>query len=209
MDRSVFHAVKDHQQIQKYDNLNSYTVVIDSHHSIGYNPGVSPHNQFTINFADNQTSHIKNAKIRLQFLGLPISSANTFGFGALLWSGSKNAFKTTTGGGMGRVSNLLSVVSFKEVVEIDTPSYAPAVFGGAGANVEIPKVEVKACIGEPVSDNFVYCDNPFGKKITFTVTGENLIEPNNDLGNANDERVVVVIEVVLLPDNQANDKFSY
>ena len=225
MDNSVFHAVKDHQQIEKYNALNTSTIVIDDTNREGFDAGndtaLGRHNQFTIQFAENQSQHIKNAKIRLKFLGLPVATANTYGYGAVLWGGTKNGFRTSHDGGMGRVSDILTVFAAKEVIETDMTNQTittglqsetgpPALVGEHKVNtLSMPTFSVKSCIGEPVSDNWVYCDNPFGKSIQFTITEEDLVTPNADLGHSAGERVIMVLEVCLLPDNQANDKFSY
>jgi len=70
------------------------------------------------------------------------------------------------------------------------------------------KTLVTAKIGKPLSDNFILCDNPFGKTLSFELVGEDMttLLP---LGNAANEATVIGLEVKLLPDNQSNDRFSY
>ena len=70
------------------------------------------------------------------------------------------------------------------------------------------KTTIVANIGKPLSDNWILCDNPFGKTLSFDLVGEDMITLL-PLGNAGDEATIICLEVKLLPDNQSNDKFSY
>ncbi len=70
------------------------------------------------------------------------------------------------------------------------------------------RTQVTACVGRPLSDNWVLCDNPFGKTLSFDIVGEDMTTLL-DMGNAADEATVICLEVKLLPDNQANDRYNY
>ena len=70
MNRSSFLDVRAKQQIDKYDYLNTYVINISDSDDLLYEDGVSDHNSFSVVFPDNQSSHIKNAKIRVKSVGL-------------------------------------------------------------------------------------------------------------------------------------------
>ena len=70
------------------------------------------------------------------------------------------------------------------------------------------RTQVTACVGRPLSDNWVLCDNPFGKTLSFDIVGEDMTTLM-DLGTEADEATIICLEVKLLPDNQANDRYNY
>lgn len=74
MDRGTFHSIRDKQEIDKYDALNTYVIFLDSTNQPGFNNGVSAHNDFKQVIPDNGTSHIKLARCRVRNIILPKDS---------------------------------------------------------------------------------------------------------------------------------------
>lgn len=102
MDRSAFHAIRDNQQIHKYEALNTYTIYLNSRAAPGFVDGDATnglHYKFTNEIQDNGSSHIKNAVARVKFIGTPFYSigANN-AYGSVNWNLSKNQYNTLKGG---------------------------------------------------------------------------------------------------------------
>lgn len=254
-------AINDHQQVMKYNALNTYTLYLRDTDRIGYIAGDAAHgthNSFRLQLPEIPSGHIKNAMVRLKFLGMPITpdGSDAYGFGFVKTNFLKNCYSSS----IGFNNQILGGFKVDEVCvvdETDVPALSTAfkrlAAGGAGApavleditadnrgalmdgavppavNVQhqidrtymtgLPEITqatykspsktlVCAKVGEPLSDNWIYCDNPFGKSLTFDIVGEDLTT-HLDLGNAADESTCICLEVKLLPDNQANDRFSY
>ena len=218
MNRSSFLDVRGKQQIDKYDYLNTYTINITDSDDLSYDDGVSQHNSFSVIFPDNQSSHIKNAKIRVKSVSLGTSldgvdEASGFRIETNILKNNFNA-KGRYGGHFGTftITN-----RFLPETNISIAGRATNVEGLLGAAV-VDDVATKFSssvlvncvnpIGIPVDKGFYNCDNPFGKEVRFFVVRANADE-FFDLGNDAGENTLVELEVILLPDNQANDKFSY
>lgn len=77
----------------------------------------------------------------------------------------------------------------------------------AAHNVTTTEYTQMGMMGKGFDSGFVLCDNPFGKVLNVKLLDHRGI--NLGFGNAADETTCIGIEVQLLPDNQANDKFSY
>ena len=145
MDRSVFHAVKDHQQIEKYDTLNTYNIILSSHRgSDAYTTADPPvwqgrHDQFKIRIPDNGSTHIKNARARLKFVSVPpTANANAVDGGVSYLSLNivKNTMLAGSNAkysGAGYNNNIFSGFSLKEIRKAttrDTDVPALRTFGG-------------------------------------------------------------------------------
>ena len=216
--RSTFSDIRGQQQIDKYKALNTYNVFINDSQGIGYEDGVSEHNSFKIIFPDNQSGHIKNAKVRVRCVGLgtdeeDIETSSGFRIETNIL---KNAFNS-----QGRYGGHLGCFKITDrLFPTTTASLAGRAtnVGGALGAAVVNDVATKfnnttflPCnnpVGIPVSDDYYYCNNPFGKEVRFDlveIAAENFI----DLGTGAGENTYIELEVILLPDSQANDKFSY
>ena len=102
LSRSAFHAINDHQQIEKYDTLNTYKIILNSGDQVNYSSGdvtYGTHYNFKCELGNNGTQHIKNARARVKFLGMPNYVINSdVGYGMLKWNLSKNVYSTNNGG---------------------------------------------------------------------------------------------------------------
>jgi len=102
MNRSAFHAIRDNQQIHKYEALNTYTIYLNSRAAPNFVDGDGTnglHYKFTNEIRDNGSSHIKNAVARVKFIGTPFYAigANN-AYGSVNWNLSKNQYNTLKGG---------------------------------------------------------------------------------------------------------------
>lgn len=257
MNRGAFFSIRDKQQIDKYDALNTYNLYLSDVDRVGYDPGRADggtHNKFNLLIPDNHSGHIKSAMVRLKFVGMPITpdGAAGYGFGYVKTNFVRNCYSSK----IGYNNQLLGAFGIEEmcmVEETTVPAIATtykrlqAGAGGAAAVLEnitadnrgavfnsttnaqdqldrtymagLPSItqaaydiasrtSITAKIGKPLSDNWVLCDNPFGKTLSFDIVGEDLTTLL-DLGHAADEATIICLEVKLLPDNQSNDKFTY
>ena len=102
LSRSAFHAINDHQQIEKYDTLNTYKIILNSGDQVNYSSGdvtYGTHYNFKCEIGNNGTQHIRNARARVKFLGMPNYVINSdVGYGMLKWNLSKNVYSTNCGG---------------------------------------------------------------------------------------------------------------
>ena len=240
MTRSTFDAIREHQQIEKYEALNTYNIYLCDRDAVGYDNGVSQHNSFRFNFPDNQSSHIKNAKIRCKSImvgdvGNDIAAQSVFKLNTNICKNSFRSFNTTQtidavvssqqsigrfGGSLGvfHIKNSFLATSRTNIIPeiasaIGTNGAAPAnsVFSNVSQNLHnilttqlTDKDNPVAC---PINDGFYPCDNPFGKEVSFEIV--DCYDGPFDLGNGAGEFTALEIEVILIPDNQSNDKFSY
>ena len=255
MTRSAFDAVKDHQQVNKYDALNSYTLYVNSIAAPDYVSGVGNHYQFVNEIPDNGSSHIKNAAVRVKFVGMPfftLSAANAYGF--INWNHSKNQISTLN---KGQTSRPITGFSHKVIYKKNRNATAVPALTTTGAKIGVASpatlvpcvnsntgqvwdssanrletipVGNMAAIGDVTQDTWTFhdtssvgmasvaddfdrgwtpCGNPFGKRIEFMISGINPSSPNTDISNGGGENTAIVLEIKLLPDNQANDRFTY
>lgn len=263
MDRGVFHAIQDKQQIDKYDCVNNYRIFLHSHAQVGFVAGTSDHNNFRIEIPPNGTEHIKRAKVRVKFIALPQNSGTRDGSSAFYFVGvggiSKNVYGPrlpavagdNSNPGAVRRTDIITAFHSKPLQSIanDTVTVLPifttpgralhdgtmagatdehtgSVFdsqGNAQANQEnqlaisnVQRLQYThtdqvytnmGCMGVGFDTDFVMCDNPFGKTLTvryLTNKGQDL-----NFGNSIHDETCLGLEIQLLPDNQANDRFSY
>ena len=218
MNRSSFLDVRAKQQIDKYDYLNTYVINISDSDDLLYEDGVSDHNSFSVVFPDNQSSHIKNAKIRVKSVGLGtagdgVDEASGFRIETNILKNSFNA-KGRYGGHLGTFTITNRFLPESNVSKAGRATNVAGLLGDAQVGDIASKfsssvfVNCVAPVGIPVDKGFYNCDNPFGKSVRFDFVDSN---SNNfiDLGNDAAENTLIELEVILLPDNQANDKFSY
>jgi len=259
MDRSAFHAIRDSQQVAKYETENTYVIYTSDNDDTAYNDGVSPHNSFKVFIEPIGKEHIKKARCRLKFVGLSSDSMDAlnrnYGYvksnlvrntivGGRLNSGvvgsfvmkqqraldERNIQGITTFAGRpdyDDVDNTLKRIADSNKGQVPNGGDAAAPnamvdISGIGwdddQSTPLPDVfqpdytaygeVVRGVVGFPVGDNWIECDNPFGKTLSFQIMGQD-INTLLDLGIAAGQRTDLVLEVQLLPDNQANDKFSY
>ena len=250
MKPSAFVAINDHQQIEKYNGLNTYNLYLRDTDRVGYVAGdanLGQHNSFTLQIPDNQSGHITRAMCRLKFIGIPITPglAVDYGYGFVRTNFVRNCYSSSLGFNNSILGGFkideVCVVEQTAVPAITTTGGVPAAGGtftqagatnqGAvfdtttGQQVEsehglavgvvsqatynLPsKTSLVAKVGHPLSDNWVLCDNPFGKTLSFEIVGEDFRLPL-ELGHSAAESTIICLEVKLLPDNQANDRFSY
>lgn len=264
MNRGTFDAIREKQQIDKYECENTYTLYINDQDDITYNDGVSDHDNFSVFIQPIGKEHIKNARCRLKFVGLPLQSSETFGYGYVRCNLTKNtiiggsvssgclgAFKieecrkldigdnnipelatfagkvdyTSPASAEGKLTNIAqtnkgqvpnggNAAAPNDMVDVstigfDTAQVAPMPDVNRAAYTEKYYGEdVIACVGNPISDSWTSCNNPFGKQLDFSMMGEDIVASLQS-GKAAGERTSIVLEVQLLPDNQANDKFTY
>ena len=236
--------IRAKQQIDKYEALNTYNIVLSDENSIGYEDGVSRHNKFSFQFPDIQSSHIKNAKMRVKALQLgsianDVITQSTLRVNCNMVENTFNSFTAETFDingnqvieqGIGRNGNFLCFMSvnttyYPQTITNNIPAgqiKKAAADGSAVAPDEddvgtiVPAHTIQTntfqhrikplCL--PISDTFTPCKNPFGKKVDFEIA-----ETDNfafyGLGNAAGENTILHLEVILLPDNQANDRFNY
>ena len=115
--------------------------------------------------------------------------------GALQASVASNTsvyFDTDAGAKAGMLSNETGAISNVSQATYNIREYNPVIRG---------------LVGIPVNSTWVSCENPFGKDVDIKLVGGDLtdtLEPAGAGGETN-----ILLEVQLLPDNQANDKFSY
>jgi hypothetical protein len=214
-------ALNDHQQIEKYSGLNCYSLYLSDTDRVGYVAGDAAnglHNSFKLTIPANGSSHIKNALVRMKFLGMPITpdGAANYGFGYVKTNFVKNCYSSK----IGFNNQILGAFGVKEVVLVDetevpalsttggrltqTAADLPAlvacnninqigaIYDGAGERTisvgsaaAIPNITqagytinskslVAAKVGTPLSDNWILCDNPFGKTLSFDIVGEDM-----------------------------------
>ena len=224
MTRSTFDAIREHQQIEKYKALNTYNIFLNDRDAIGYNDGVSPHNNFKFLLPDNQSSHIKNAKVRVKSVNFGTNAGNITTFSGFKVKSNflKNCYTAN-----GRTNG---EIGFFKIHAAKTPTnrtnIVPEIASALGTNGAAPANSVFSNvaqnahnilttqfslrnnpIGIPLDDSYIPCNNPFGKHISFEFFTSNDIV--FDLGAAAGANTSIHIEVELLPDNQSNDKFSY
>lgn len=234
MIRHSFLDVRGHQQIEKYDALNTYNVFINDKDSIGYVDGVSEHNSFKIRFPDNQSSHIKNAMVRVVGIGIGsiAGDVDTISSFRLQTNFLKNCINAgDSGGRFGGNLGFFKVDTDLEpndvvnnIPEIDTAILRSNGAGGTQAaqlndvgsivsqnlhTITTTTFDVKLNpLVKPISNSYIPCSNPFGKEISF-----DFIELSTggayDLGTDAGAHTLIHLEVKLLPDNQANDRFTY
>lgn len=267
MNRSAFHAIRDNQQIHKYEALNTYTIYLNSRAAPNFVDGdaeLGLHYKFTNEIRDNGSSHIKNAVARVKFIGTPFYAigANN-AYGSVNWNLSKNQYNTLKGGMSSEPLSMYNPkVIWNETYEEMATGLAtghagvPAIqtFGGimdttdpdglleepvagnlggvgkstidgiqpfaAGTQASLSDVKQEAysmkgqrktgrgVVGENFTD-WVPCQNPFGKKIDINLAQIDQSSLNVSVGHAAAENTCIAVEIKLLPDNQANDKFSY
>lgn len=253
MNRGAFFSVRDSQQIDKYKGLNTYQLYLSDVDRVGYvggdaNAGI--HAKFDLHIPDNHSGHIKNAMVRLKFVGMPLTVVGqaSYGFGYVKSNFVRNCYSSK----LGFTNQILGAFGIDEVCvveDVEVPALqttyvrmsAAGVFDEALGNENRGAVSLSddstpaidrtrmaglpnitraaydmpikslpaAKIGKPLTDdNWVLCDNPFGKTLRFELVAEDMIT-QLPLGHDADEATVICLEVRLLPDNQSNDKFSY
>ena len=247
---SAMVAINDHQQVAKYNGLNTYNLYLRDTDRVGYVPNdaaLGQHNSFTLQIPDNQSGHIQRALCRVKFVGMPTTDVigADYGFGFVRTNIVRNCYSSTIGFNnsilcafkidevccveataipalattagvpaangtltLGSDENTGSVFDAHQETQVNM-EHPAAVANVAQAGYNMPsKTLVAAKVGNPLSDNWILCDNPFGKTISFDIVGEDLTSLL-DFGNSAAESTCVCLEVKLLPDNQANDRFTY
>tara|TARA_B110000902_G_scaffold266694_1_gene355593 strand:+ start:1929 stop:2702 length:774 start_codon:yes stop_codon:yes gene_type:complete len=251
MKRGTFNAIREKQQVDKYECENTYTLYINNHDDPSYvDNGNTDHDKFSVFINPIGKEHIRNARCRLLFVGLPLQASETYGYGYVRSSITKNAI---IGGALS--TGCLGAFKIQECRKLDigdnnipilstdaaiiNQGNAPALEDAANSNTgaynsfdanaplgilpansaALPRVsraayvekyfgeDVVACVGNPISNNWISSDNPFGKVLDFEMMGEE-ISTQLQSGTAAGERISLVLEVQLLPDNQANDRFT-
>jgi len=233
MNRDTFDAVRGKQQIDKYEALNTYNIFINDADSVGYEDGVSKHEEFRIRIPDNQSSHIKNACVRVVGIGINVNGpdVDTISSFKLETNFLKNCINAGDSGG--RFGGNLGFFKIDVDLEPDdvvnqVPGIATSILqsNGAGGTQAADQDDVGSIVSQnahtittntfnkklaplvkPISNTFIPCGNPFGKELSFTF--KELNGGIFDLGADAGENTLIHIEVKLLPDNQSNDKFSY
>lgn len=264
LSRSAFHAINDHQQIQKYDAVNNYQVFMRSLEQVGYvagNANTGKHYDFKVFFPPNQSDHIKKARIKLKAIIFPNAGTGLYGVNWVSLGGINcNTYECGSHATTGKKSNLVSPFIVKQlnnfiehlegVPALETkgaildqaghvdgtlanPNHATntgAVMDSAAPGVQHQIELAKAAAisnvtraaynqhsTKPVNvsgfgkglDNWVTCDNPFGKEVHVQIFAQDGATLNNLIGHAADLGTTIVWEVQLVPDSQANDRFSY
>tara|TARA_B110000503_G_scaffold143327_1_gene244102 strand:+ start:7331 stop:8116 length:786 start_codon:yes stop_codon:yes gene_type:complete len=255
MKRGTFNAIKDHQQIEKYKCENTYTIYIKNTDDISYVDGITAHNSFKVRIDPIGKEHIKNAKVKLKSLRLPVLTAAAANFKGDVFVRSSIGRNTVVNGGL--TAGIIGSAYIKESVRnelftthpIETFPGLPDYADLTGALVEIaatnkgmvrkqadnellnvgtatgynddfqlPISDVnkvgdlisrsisKGCIGI-CADTEILCENPFGKDIQFDIL-TNDISSLQEVGTDSGDGTTIVLEVQLLPDNQANDRFT-
>ena len=233
MNRSTFDAIKEHQQIEKYNALNTYNIFINDKDATGYVDGTSIHDSFKIRIPDNQSSHIKNACVRVVGIGIGSlgGDVDTISGFKLETNFLKNCINA--GDGNGRFGGNLGF--FKIDVDLEPDDVVNAVpeidtsilrSNGAGGTKASADDDVGSVVSQnahtittttfdqklnplvkPISNSYIPCDNPFGKELVFNF--KELGGGRFDLGNGAGENTLIHLELKLLPDAQANDRFTY
>lgn len=250
-------VIEEHQQISKYDSLNTYTLWIDSTGQEGYVAGddtFGKNYEFRQRIPDNGSSHIKNAKCRVKFMGMPfflLDDTNAFGFVNLniaknqvsskeggfnsrLIAGfspkviyRKNRVTTavpavvTTGAkiGVGTPATLVGAVNTNtgQVFNSQSNALVTIPVGNSAAlsnvtqasyNISDTQLIGQGVIADDLDKGWVPCSNPFGKSLELMISGVNPSAANDAIGSLAGERTVLCLEICLLPDNQANDRFT-
>ena len=232
MTRSVFDAIRETQQIQKYEALNTYNIFLNDKHSIGYEDGVSEHSSFRFLLPDNQSGHIKNAKVRVKgiLIGTAGGDVETISSFRVKTNFLKNVYESLGLDGSGTIGRTTGVLGFFQINKSyepdDVVNEIPEIASAIGSNGNAPANSVFSNVSQnqhtittttydlmvenlvlPISDSFIPCQNPFGKTISFEFLDG--VGDLYDLTNNAQENTQIQIEVILLPDNQANDKFTY
>jgi len=257
MNRGAFFSIRDKQQIDKYDALNTYTIYLNSRAAPGFVDGNAQngkHYEFTNDLLDNGSGHIKNAVARVRFIGTPfyVIGANN-AYGCINWNLSKNQYNTLKGG---RSSEPLTMYSPRVVwLETGETNAVPALattagvmnIAGPGGVLAVPaatnrgenlsttdvatpilvanqaslsnvaqaahNIHTQRRVGQGVVGrdftDWVPCENPFGKSISITLSQIDQTTLNAGIGHAIGENTCIAIDIKLLPDNQANDRFTY
>lgn len=208
-----------HDEIQQIKN--TYKFFIDSTNGTSRQAGES-HNSFSVNIINHEKSGIKNCKVRLRKLYLPADSTegptgdtclfldcnflkvNQFrsGFSSMTNS-TLSTFSTrqnleyvhqgtniAAGGGR----DLFLKADEDGLIVRDDSNVGPANFYGFQTH---PKQ--KGLIAETISDDFIECENPFGKTLSFKIFDMDH-QTLYATGNNNDQRTIIELEFVLLED---------
>lgn len=263
MKRGTFNSIRDQQQIEKYKCENTYTIYIKDSDDVSYNNGSSNHNSFKVRLNPIGKEHIKNAKVRIKSLRLPVLTSEAADYSGQVFIRSSIARNTVVKGGLtsgiigsayieeavrnslittnpietragrpdytlvnGVVSNVLKSVTItnRGLFPNGGNAAAPDAVVRAGVMTDynedhtsplpdifkagdiISRVISRGCVGV-CADTETLCENPFGKEIQFDILGKD-ISTLQETGSAASDFTTLVLEVQLLPDNQANDRFT-
>lgn len=243
MDDISIKQLNSHNQIQKFEALNTYNIFINDANSTGYVDGVSSHNSFKIKIPDNQSSHIKNALVRVVGIGIgslagDVDTISSFKLETnflknCINAGVNNTAGVNLGNSLGRFGGNLGFFKIDVDLEPDDvvnaiPEIDTAILrsDGAGGTQVAQANDVGSIVSQnahdittttfdqklnplvkPISNSFIPCNNPFGNEVSFDF--KELGGGVYDLGNGAGENTHIHLEVKLLPDSSANDRFNY
>ena len=231
MDDISIKQLNSHNQIQKFEALNTYNLILNDADSIGYEDGVSPHNNFKFIIPDNQSSHIKNAKVRVKSISISTSIDDIANFSSLKIKTDflKNNYTSRgrTGGDFGPF-----IINIRQKPTNRTnavPEIATSILrsNGAGGTQVAQANDVGSVVSQnnynilttqytnlagptatPIDNSFIPCNNPFGKTISFDIL-RTVGAGKFNLGINGGANTIIYLEVILLPDSSSNDKFNY
>lgn len=231
MDDISMKQLNSHNQIQKFEALNTYNIYLNDKDSIGYEDGVSPHNNFRVKIPDNQSSHIKNAMVRVKSVSFstPIDDIIVYSGFKIRTNFLKNIYtangRTNSDFGSFEINIRQRPTNRTNAVpEIATSILRSDGSGGTQVaqandvgsvvsqnNYNILTTQFSNLLiptGKPIDSGFFPCDNPFGKEILFEIVRDVSEAPFN-LGIVAGNNTTIHLEVKLLPDSSSNDKFNY
>jgi hypothetical protein len=212
------------EEIKQYQN--TFKFFIDSTNGTSRQAGEG-HTNFSVNIINHEKSGIDNCKVRLRKVFLPPSSIegptgdtclfldcnflkpNQYrtGFSSMTnttlstFSTRQNLqhintltdFSSLAAGG---TNQFLKCDDDGEIFLDDTDPLG----GGATAASAVGVPKQKGLIGETISDDWIACENPFGKQLTFKIFDMNHTTIYN-AGNNNAERTIIELEFQLLEHN--------
>ena len=213
----------DYEEINKI--RHTFKFFIDSVNGTTRNPG-DQHSKFSINVINHEKSEIDNCKVRLRKIFLPASSIEGATGDTCLYldcdflkiNQFRSGFSSMTNQTLSTFSTrqnlqfINTLTNFNNVAaggirqflkcDVDGEVFfgdtdAPGGGFDTGGLLGVPKL--KGFIGETISDDWIACDNPFGKQLSFTIFDMDHSTLYNT-GNSNAERTIIELEFQLLED---------
>lgn len=195
---------------------NTYKFFIDSTNGTSRQAG-EQHNSFSVNIINHEKSGVKDCKVRLRKLYLPASSVEGLTGDTCLYLDCNflkvNQFRS---GFSSMTNSTLSTFSTRQNLEYvhqgTNIGVGQEVFLKADEDGIITREDAqpltdfygfqthpkqKGLIAETISDDYINCENPFGKTLSFKIFDMDHLTLYNT-GTNNNERTILELEFVLL-----------
>ncbi len=211
------------QEKERLDQKHTYLFYLRSINGRDGGAG-SNHNKFSFEIPPIPDMNIKDCVCRIKHLVLPKASAIINANVQVDCDFLKpKMFDTSVLSGMSNINlglfnvqkqiapfstaTAISGQTFKKLINDGT-----IVNGNAGATANaigfIPVPKHLGFTADPINKEFTECNNPFGRKISFTIRNKNGVDLQ-DCGSSNAEGVYMILEVKLLPNPVESIKGNY